>query len=215
MEWLRYWKSREERLMEKVSPAHRFFHGAAGPGRAAYLVLCLERALRALDQSPADWRWVLDRLWTLAARIPVAFGEYGPLYEVYSLLPAHVLPFARFEEIVVLPLGDGPAEQWEPENGRTYLTEERFAALWELYLQAGWRMAVFAPLLALAWEEALMLSTDAVPPWPKGLEPLFEAETLLTRWGIPLPRVEEPEAVQALLRGEKRRGVSLIKQCKR
>ena len=206
MRWPLLRRSPEERLLSKIgraSPSARFFAGAAGPGRAAYLILCLERALTALGQSPADWSRVLDRLWTLAAQIPAGFGEYAALYDVYSLLPAHVLPFERYEDVRVLPLSDAPAELWEPENGRTYLSEEDFRVLRALYLRAGWRMAVLGPLLSLFWEESWNLCADSIPSWPQGLEGVFEAETLLRRWSIPLPREETPEAVRALLEGGK------------
>ena len=161
-------RPKAERQQEALLRVHRFYP-VSGRGRAAYLLLCLEAALAALDQDRAAWAWLLERLWSVVSET----DWIRWLRETEPLLPRSVLASEC-----------GEAEEAGPAAARA------------LYVQAGWRMLALDPLLEGLYQ-LVNRWDDGEAHCSEGLAAVDLAEGVLERLSIPLPNGEPLEALLA------------------
>lgn len=154
----------------------------SGRARVAYMILCLENAIKHFGLE--NWDRVLDRLWGLTETMEeVGFPQ---LFRVCAVLPVNILPFERWEDLEMDLLEEDLTDFFD---GRPGVTEEEFLYLRELYQAAGWRLCVLDPLLQAAYKVT-------AASWVEGrkefdglvLEQVKYAERLLEGWNIPLPQ---------------------------
>ena len=180
LQWRR--KPPEERAAWKRRREHPL-SGASGQARTAYLLRCLENALRRFGLE--GWEPVLERFGTLtAARKEVGFPQ---LFRVCAVLPVNILPYARLED---LELDLQREDLTDFFDGKPGVTEEEFQYLRTLYQDAGWRLCVLDPLLQAVYKTSAASLVDGREEFDRLVMDLIEqSERLLEGWGIPLPEV--------------------------
>lgn len=167
---------------ESKCKIHKFWK-VSKRGRAAYLILCLEEALKFYNQDFSKWKWILEELWKITT-IPES-EEENWIFRIYDILPNMVFGYNTWEEL----------KTDEKENLITlnYIySEEQFYNLKNLYENAGYRMIVFNSLLEYI---CYVISDDygqyKTPHTPDALEFIDKAEEILHNYKIPLPNDEK------------------------
>lgn len=170
-----FYQTPEQRKKQKIQKAefrrwksHRFYP-VSNRARAAYLILCLEEALKFYGQDFAKWEWVLKKLWEITETDQME--EWA--LDVLDLLPDTVFSCKEFEEL-----------------GSYRFSMERFTELRNLYQSVDRGFGVLEKLIdcilslvAADWE-------DFETPPPSVLQFVEEAEWILKEKGIPLPHEE-------------------------
>lgn len=147
------------------------FYEVSGRGRAAYLLLCLEEALSFYGQEPEQWRFLLERFWSVTAAADADMADW--LETVYYLLPDAVLPYETFE--------DAAADAGYPWSA------EQFSQARRCYTSAGYGMIAVNTLLQNLYLLASGWDEDP-PPGPEGLRLLADTENQLRAFHVPLPK---------------------------
>ncbi len=147
------------------------FYAVSGRGRAAYLLLCLEEALSFYGQDLAQWRFLLERFWSVTATAEEELT--GWLETVYYLLPDAVLPYETFE--------DAAADAGYPWSAA------QFEQARQCYMSTGYGMIAVNALLQNLYLLASGWDEDP-PPGPEGLRLLADTENQLHTFHVPLPQ---------------------------
>ncbi len=183
-------KPKEQRPPDRKHPLFPM----SGRARVAYMILCLENAIRYFGLE--NWEQVLERLWGLTETTEeVGFPQ---LFRVCAVLPINILPYERWKDLETDVLEEDLIDYFD---GRPGVTEEEFRYLKELYQAAGWRLCVLDPLLQTAYKVT-------AASWVEGrkefdglvLEQVEYAERLLEGWNIPLPELP-PALLRQTARG--------------
>ena len=166
---------------------HRFFP-ISKRGRAAYLILCFEEALKFYYGENLDcWKWLLEELWQITSTWDID----GWVGRVGDASPETVLEYRSYQEI------EDRMKRISLQSGVGFwysLTEEEFIPLQKLYMQE--KDAPFFPVInelydtvfdviTLDWGE---LETDHTP---SALSAIDKAEQILTEHSIPLPQNQQ------------------------
>lgn len=169
----------EQRLPLEKAPAagaaewtaEDVFYAVSGRGRAAYLLLCLERALAFYGQDLTLWQSLLERYWAITAAEEDAAVDW--LETVFYLLPDSVLPYECFEDA-----SEAAGYPW---------SAAQFEEARRCYTAAGWGMIVFNTLLQNLY---LLVSgwDEEGAPTPEGLRLIAEAENQMRVFRVPLPQ---------------------------
>lgn len=142
--------------------SHRLYK-VSGRARIAYLILCLEGALRSYRQDLSAWDWVLRRLWSITD-CSENNGIDIWLDRVEALLPSTVLT-------------DDTAGG-EAAKARA------------LYTQAGTAMIVINAVIENAYMIVCEWSPDTAAHDPDALCRVDKAEDTMRAFGVPLPSGE-------------------------
>lgn len=148
------------RQKEQQISSHRFYK-VSGRGRAAYLILCLEAALRFYKQDLAAWEWLLRKLWTITSLSEIGWMDVW-LDSVGDFLPDMVLT----------------------DSGRD--TEEIHKAR-ELYTKAGTAMIVINTILETTYVMVGEWSPSTDAHDPGALSYIDKVEETMKDFGVPLP----------------------------
>ena len=92
---VKHMRPKEVRQGERRILSHRLYR-VSGRGRAAYLILCLENALKFYHQDFAAWEWVLGRLWSITELSESGWLDIW-LDSVGELMPDAVLATAAVQ----------------------------------------------------------------------------------------------------------------------
>jgi len=158
-------RPKEARQGEQRLLSHRFYQ-VSGRGRIAYLILCLEEALRFYGQDFSAWEWILRRLWSITDRSENNWIDLW-LDAVGELLPSEVLTDSTAEA--------APAE----------ISKAR-----ALYIQAGTAMIVINAILENVYTVVGGWSPDTTAHDPDALYLIDKTEETMRAFGVPLPSDE-------------------------
>lgn len=158
---------------------HRFFP-ISKRGRAAYLILCFEEALKFYYGEDLDcWKWILGELW----KITSTWDIDGWVGRVCDASPETVLEYHSYQD-------------WEEHTKKVgswcNLSEEEFVSLQQLYHQN----KPFFPVIYELCETILdVITLDwgdlENPNTPSALPAIDAAEKILTEQNIPLPHNQQ------------------------
>ncbi len=162
-------RPKEVRQEERRVLSHRFYK-VSERGRIAYLILCLEEALRFYGQDFRALEWVLWRLWSITDcsennGIDIWLDSIG------ELLPSEVL-------------ANNTTETTEISKART------------LYTQAGTAMIVINAIIENAYTIVGQWSPDTIDHDPDALCLIDKVEETMNAFGVPRP---SNEFIQPLL----------------
>ncbi len=164
-------RPKEVRWEERRMMSHRLYK-VSGRGRIAYLILCLEEALRYYGQDLSAWEWILRKLWSIA---DCSENDWIDIWldSIGELLPSEVL-------------AGGAAETASAEigNART------------LYTQAGTAMIVINAEIENAYTIVGQWSPDMDAYDPDAIRVIEKVEEEMHAFGVPLP---SNETIQPLL----------------
>ena len=158
---------------------HRFFP-ISKRGRAAYLILCFEEALKFYDSEDFDnWKWILGELWKITSTWDIDRW----VGRVCDASPETVLEYHSYRD-------------WEEHTKKVgfwcNLTEEEFISLQKLYSQGKPFFSVIYKLyetildvITLDWGDLEEKHT------PSALSAIEQAEQILTEHGIPFPQNQQ------------------------
>lgn len=163
-------RPKEVRQEEQRILSHRFYK-VSGRGRAAYLILCLERTLQFYKQDLAAWEWILRKLWSVTDNSENNWIDVW-LDSIGELLPKAVLT-----------------------NNSDAVLEETGKAR-SLYIQAGYAMIVINTILESAYTMVSEWSPDTSAHDPGALGYIDEAEEMMKKFEVPRP---SDEVIQRLL----------------
>lgn len=158
---------------------HSFFL-VSKRGRAAYLILCFEEALKFYDSGDLDnWKWLLHELWQITSTWDVE----GWVDRICDASPETVLEYRSYQEW---------KEYKEKVGLWCNLTEEEFVSLQRLYSQG----KLFFPVIYKLYETVL---DSVILDWgdleekhtPSALSAIERAEQILTEHGIPFPQNQQ------------------------
>lgn len=164
-------KPKEVRQAERRIVSHRFYK-VSGRGRIAYLILCLEEALRFYGQDFSAWEWILRQLWSITDCSENNWINIW-LDSVEKLLPSTVL-------------ADNATEPAPAESSKARA----------LYSQAGTAMIVIHPIMETAYTIVCQWSPSTVAHDPDALSLIDNVEDTMNAFGVPLPA---NEIIQPLL----------------
>jgi len=150
-------RQEEQRIL-----SHPLYH-VSGRGRIAYLILCLEEALRFYGQDFSAWEWILRQLWSITD-CSENNGIDIWLDSVGELLPSMVLANSTAET--------APAE----------IIKAR-----ALYTQAGTAMIVINAVIGNIYTIVCAWSPDTIAHDPDALYLVDKVEETMTAFGVPLP----------------------------
>lgn len=169
--FIKFLRPSDIRQEERRICSHRFYK-VSGRGRAAYLILCLEEAIKFYALDFSSWEWVLRELWSITTNFE---GDWIGVWldSVGELLPSQVLA--------------GKAEQEAPDAIRK---------LQNLYAQSGTAMILVNTLMENIYAMVCEWSPGMVAHDPDALRFIEEAEEMMEKLGVPLP---VNETVQALV----------------
>jgi len=158
-------RPKEVRQEEQRIVSHRLYK-VSGRGRIAYLILCLEEALRSYEQDLSAWEWILQRLWSITYR---SENDWIGIWldSIEDLLPSTVLANDT----------DGTVSG-EMSKART------------LYTQAGTAMVVINAIIENAYTIVCAWSPDATAHDPDALRLIDKVEGTMAAFGVPLPSNE-------------------------
>ncbi len=162
---------KEVRWEEKRLSSHRFYQ-VSGRGRIAYLILCLEEALRFYGQDLNAWEWVLRRMWSITDRSEDNWFDIW-LDSVGDLLPSEVL-----------------------RNNAAKTTSEEMSKARALYTQAGVAMIVIDAVIENAYTIVGQWDYDTTANDPDAIRLIEKVEETMHAFGVPLP---SDEIIQPLL----------------
>ncbi len=163
-------KQREQRIL-----AHRFYK-ASGRGRAAYLILCLEKALQFYQQDFTAWEWLLRKLWSITDN-PENNWMDAWLDSIGVLLPSMVLT-----------------------NHHGSAVSEEIGKAQNLYTQAGTAMIVINTILDSVYTMVGGWSPNTSMHDPDALDYIDSVEETMKQFEVPLP---SSEIIQRLLSEQK------------
>lgn len=167
-------RPKEVRQEEQRIRSHRLYK-VSGRGRAAYLFLCLEQALRFYEQELTAWEWLLRKLWSITDDSRDNWIGHW-LDSVGALLPDTVIT-----------------------NSGGSLSEEAGKAQ-ALYAGAGSAMIVINMILDSAYTMVCEWSPNTDLHDPGAIYHIEKAEETMEQFHVPLP---SNEALQALLSEQK------------
>ena len=162
---------------------HKFFY-ISMRGRAAYLILCLEEALKYYDNNNLKrWKWLLNELW----KITSTWDIDGWIGRVTEATYDSIMEFNTYQERI------------EHDKSITFtccscdLSEEEFVYLHELYSE---NQPFFPVIFALCDKIIDVIALNAgdpatgccTPYSPFCLPLIDEAEGILVEHGIPFPQ---------------------------
>ena len=160
---------------------HRFFL-VSKRGRAAYLILCFEEALKFYNSENLDcWKWLLGELWQITSTWDIDrwVGRIG------DASPETILEYRSYQE----------REEYNKKVGSWYnLTEEEFISLKKLYEQE--KDNPLFPVIYGLYKTVLdVITLDwgdlEINHTPSALSAIDEAEQILTEHSIPLPQDQQ------------------------
>lgn len=166
---------------------HRFFP-ISKRGRAAYLILCFEEALKFYyGENLECWRWLLGELWQITSTWDID----GWVGRVGGASPETVLEYRSYQEI------EDRMKRISLQSGVGFwysLTEEEFISLKKLYAQE--KDAPFFPVIyglyETIWDVITLDWGDLEDPnTPSALPAIDAAEKILTEQNIPLPHNQQ------------------------
>lgn len=176
-------QERERRAARKAERCHwqkhRFFP-VSKRGRAAYLILCLEEALKFYDSEDLDnWKWLLNELWQITSTWDI--DEWvGRISDAsYESIMAH----STYQEEI----------EHDKKIGFWFnLSEDEFVSLHALYSENKFFFPVIYALydkiidiIILDWGDLEAEHT------PSALSAIEEAEQIITEHGIPFPQDQQ------------------------
>jgi len=155
---------------------NKFFY-ISKRGRAAYLILCLEEALKFYDKENLKrWKWLLNELWNITSTWDID-GWVGRICDAASdSIMAHNTYQEEIEHVKKIGF-------WFE------LSEEEYVYLHELYS----KNEPFFPVIYALYDKILdVISLDWGEPedpyTPLCLPAIEEAEKILSEHGIPFPQ---------------------------
>ncbi len=160
---------KEVRWEEQRLVSHRLYE-VSWRGRIAYLILCLEEALRFYGQEFSAWEWVLRRLWSITDCSENNWMDIW-LDCVGKLLPGEVLT-------------NNTTTSAEISKART------------LYTQAGAAMIVINAVIENAYTIVGQWDHDTASDDPDAIRLIEKVEETMMEFGVPLP---SDERIQPLL----------------
>ncbi len=158
-------RPKEVRQEEQHILSHRLYK-VSGRGRIAYLILCLEEALRFYGQDLRAWEWILRQLWSITDCSENNWIDIW-LDSIEELLPG-----------AVLTNNTAKAPPAETVKART------------LYTQAGTAMIVINAVMENAYSIVCEWSPDITAHDPNALCRIEQAEETMRQFGVPLPSNE-------------------------
>ncbi len=162
---------KEVRWEEQRLLSHRFYQ-VSGRARIAYLILCLEEALRFYGQDLNAWEWVLRRLWAITDCSEKNWFDIW-LDSVGELLPSEVLT-----------------------NNTVETTSAEISKARTLYTQAGASMIVINTVIENAYTIVGQWDPDTIKYDPDAIRLIEKVEETMMAFGVPLP---SNEIIQPLL----------------
>ncbi len=158
-------RPKEVRLEEKRILSHRLYQ-VSWRGRIAYLIACLEEALRFYGQDFNAWEWILRRMWSITDCSEQNWMDLW-LDSVGELLPCEVL-------------ADNTTETASAETGNART----------LYTQAGIAMIVINAVMDNAYRIVGAWAPDTDVDDPDALLLINKVEETMKEFGVPLPSSE-------------------------
>ncbi len=176
----RFQRSPEQRAKQKSLQknwgAHPFFR-VCSRARAAYIILCLEEALRFTGQQLSRWEWVRRELWSVTE-----LSEDYWFSRVCDLMPDVIFSEPSYDELTAARCGE------TARLGYAY-SEAEYRALYALYMDAGDAMEPISFLMEQLLELVMAdLEEEKIPYMPQSLRFVEEAQACLRTRGIPLPQ---------------------------
>ncbi len=162
---------KEVRWEEQRILSHRLYE-VSWRGRIAYLILCLEEALRFYGQEFSAWEWILRRLWSITDCSEQNWMDLW-LDSVGEVLPCEVLK-------------NNTAEAASAEISKARV----------LYTQAGAAMIVINAVIENAYTIVGQWDHDTASDDPDAIRLIEKAEETMMEFGVPLP---SDERIQPLL----------------
>lgn len=156
---------KEARQEEQRILSHRLYK-VSGRGRIAYLILCLEEALRFYGQDLSAWEWILRQLWSITDCSENNWIDIW-LDSVGDLFPSEVLAKNTAE-----------AAPGNMDKARA------------LYIQAGTAMVVISAIIETSYTIVGQWSPDMIAHDPDTLRLIEKAEETMRAFGVPLPSNE-------------------------
>mgnify|MGYP000000919288 CR=1 FL=1 len=166
---------------------HRFFP-ISKRGRAAYLILCFEEALKFYNSENLDcWKWLLGELWQITSTWDID----GWVGRIGDASPETVLEYRSYQEI------EDRMKRISLQSGVGFwysLTEKEFISLKKLYEQE--KDHSFFPVIYGLYKTILdVITLDwgdlEINHTPSALSAIDEAEQILTEHSIPLPQNQQ------------------------
>ncbi len=158
-------RPKEVRQEEKRILSHRLYK-VSGRGRIAYLILCLEGALRFYKQDFSAWEWVLRRLWKITDCSENNWIDIW-LDSIGELLPSEVLT-----------------------NNTTESASAEISKARALYTQAGTAMIVINAIIENAYRIVGEWGPDTAANDPDALFLIDKVEEAMRAFGVLLPSNE-------------------------
>lgn len=166
---------------------HPFFR-VSQRGRAAYLILCFEEALKLYCKEDLDrWEWLLNELWEITTTD--SFDLW--VGRIAHASAEEIMQYSSYQELV---------QKYQENNKRSgvhivyELSEKEFCKMHRLYEDYGTKP--FFPVLIKLYEQILDVIAwewgDQIHPHtPDSLEVIDQAERILRENGVPLPQNKE------------------------
>ncbi len=158
-------RPKEARQEEQRILSHGLYK-VSGRGRIAYLILCLEEALRFYGQDFSAWEWILRQLWSITDCSENNWIDIW-LDAAGDLLPSVVLA-----------------------NNTTETTPVKIGKARTLYTQAGTAMIVINAVIETAYTIVCGWSPNTVAHDPDALCLIGKVEETMNAFGVPLPSNE-------------------------
>ncbi len=158
-------RPKEVRQEQKRILSHRLYK-VSGRGRIAYLILCLEGALRFYGQDFSAWEWVLRRLWSITDCSENDWIDIW-LESIGELLPSEVLT-----------------------NNTTESASAEISKARVLYIQAGAAMIVINTAIENAYTIVGQWDYDTTSNDSDAIRLIEKVEETMMAFGVPLPSNE-------------------------
>ncbi len=155
-------RPKEVRQEEQRILSHRLYK-VSWRGRIAYLILCLEEALRFYRQDFSAWEWILRQLWSITDCSENNWINIW-LDSIGELLPSMVLA-----------------------DNTTETTPAEISKARTLYTQAGTAMIVINAAIENAYTIVCQWSPNTTAHDPNALCLIDKAEKTMNTFGVPLP----------------------------
>lgn len=158
-------RPKELRQEEQRIKSHQLYK-VSGRGRAAYLILCLEKTLQFYRQDFAAWEWLLRKLWSITNNSDNNWIDAW-ITSIGELLPCEVLT----------------------NNNESIISEEIEKAK-ILYTQAGNAMIVINAILDSTYTMVCEWSPDTSAHDPDAIYHIDKVEETMKQFEVPLPSIE-------------------------
>ena len=158
---------------------HRFYK-VSTRARAAYLILCLEEALKFYDKGNTEkWRWILKELWGITSTQDIE--EW--VKRTCDAAPDEVLRYNSYQERI---------ERYKKIDYWCELSEKEFCLLHALYREGDPVLPVFSSLYDKVYDVITLDWGDLEEPYtPSALPAIDAAEKILIEQNIPLPQNQQ------------------------